>query len=61
MNYLSNEPIHNYLVFFILKINALGNESGVIKEGFLLKGPEAGTDSFISLATKVIEFVLDKY
>lgn len=33
-------------------VNALGNESGVIKEGFLLKGPEAGTDSFISLATK---------
>ncbi|KAG8197439.1 hypothetical protein JTE90_014923 [Oedothorax gibbosus] len=29
-----------------------GSESGVIKEGFLLKGPESGTDSFISLATK---------
>lgn len=44
---------------FILKINVLGNESGIIKEGFLLKGPEAGTDSFISLATKVTEFALD--
>nr|XP_042902706.1 dedicator of cytokinesis protein 9 isoform X1 [Parasteatoda tepidariorum] len=29
-----------------------GSESAVIKEGFLLKGPESGTDSFISLATK---------
>ncbi|XP_055947475.1 dedicator of cytokinesis protein 9-like isoform X4 [Argiope bruennichi] len=33
-------------------ISTVGSESGVIKEGFLLKGPESGTDSFISLATK---------
>ena len=39
---------------FHSKVNVFENESGIIKEGFLLKGPEAGTDSFISLATKVI-------
>ncbi|GFY79358.1 dedicator of cytokinesis protein 9 [Trichonephila inaurata madagascariensis] len=33
-------------------VSCVGSESGVIKEGFLLKGPESGTDSFISLATK---------
>ncbi|GIY02465.1 hypothetical protein CDAR_369792 [Caerostris darwini] len=33
-------------------VSISGSESGVIKEGFLLKGPESGTDSFISLATK---------
>ncbi|GFU07071.1 dedicator of cytokinesis protein 9 [Nephila pilipes] len=33
-------------------VSSVGSESGIIKEGFLLKGPESGTDSFISLATK---------
>lgn len=31
----------------------LKGDSEVIKEGYILKGPESGTDSFISLATKV--------
>ncbi|XP_077554523.1 dedicator of cytokinesis protein Ziz isoform X2 [Haemaphysalis longicornis] len=30
----------------------LKGDSEVIKEGYILKGPESGTDSFISLATK---------
>lgn len=41
-------------------MDVCGNECGVIKEGYLLKGPEAGTDSFISLATKVFKYVESK-
>lgn len=32
--------------------NSVKGDSEIIKEGYILKGPESGTDSFISLATK---------